>query len=359
MSAQRQKLTRSLPMIALSRSKYLDQVRLVTRLAAHVAGAKWAAVKLIGDDEMLYWKDAQALGRIADVLESLEGRRAFYLEKGYSFSVLVGEVQTAFGNAALELTPLHAYGSQRCDEAFSLLGPLNRFRIGPSVIGLGAAHLVIEDSEVARLHALRLSGLSSREMRDQVYALESSLQTLPCVDKPEPAPLLQAPSESTKNDSGRTVESRTAYVYLALTKDQISLDAFIPPNGRLVVQAVQCTHPLFLLLELAAESMPELIPNLIAHEREHAAVIGTEHPLLGNSMAELFGDDLGARWAFGQRECGICASSFMKDADLVRIITWIGDQAGWPVVANSWPDKALNTTVLSTYRMETRWTEPG
>jgi hypothetical protein len=310
-----------------------------------------------GGNEMSLWRDAHTLGLIADALEAQKGRHGFFQEKGHCFPVLIEDVYTGFGNAALKLTPKNPEGSLRSDETFSFFGPLDRFYLSSAMLSLESSKLVTDDAEVALLNALHLSDARRGEISEQINLLEMRELGLRSggmrIDK---ASTNSAP-ECTVSDKTDVNARRTNYVYLALASDQICLDAFIPPYGRMILRTDQCVQVLFLLWELAAEKLPELTAELIAIERQHARDAGKNRFILSDNMEELFGEDQGARWAFGHREADLCASSLMKDTDLIRIIKFICQRVGWHVDANMWPEKSLNAVANSTYRMSTHWRE--
>jgi hypothetical protein len=311
----------------------------------------------IGAIDMSHWNAAHALGVIADTLESLTGRRGFYQEKHHYFPVHIGEVQIAFGNADIELIPLNHDGLLQMDSAFSLLAPLKHFTAGTIIVGLDVARLVIREEDADNLNKKLLAGATSAQSKEDIYLLErqefrqNGAQSLASC---APVPLA---SKSTGDASTCAKGPRSNHVYLVITGDEIYLDALISSYGRFVITTDQVLHPVFLLLELAAKSAPGLSKDLIALERNYARSIGAKHPFIGESMGELFGDDQGARWAFGHREGEICASSLLKDDDLVRITKFIGESLGWHVDASVWPSRSMRQKIISTYRMETRWSE--
>jgi len=296
---------------------------------------------------MWHWRDAHTLGQVADALEATAGRHGFYQEKHYCWPVLVEDVHIGFGNASLQLTPVNADGSLWRDAAFSLLGPLASYRTGALLVGLAGASLVIGECEAARLRAAFIAGASAAELREQVNLLELDAPPQELADRLPPAGTAPVPL-------GTCSAGRQGYVYLAFTGRQISMDALIPGYGRMVTRGEQCLQPLFLLWELASMRLPQLTAELIACEREHARVTGAR-PLLAATMDELFGDDQGARWAFGQREGGLCASALMCDADLVRVVRFIAGAARWQVEAEFWPGRTLPESLIKTYHMSTHW----
>jgi len=284
---------------------------------------------------MTMWGHYLRQGRIADTLESLEGKFGIYLEKGDCFAVLIFRVKIAMGNGSLELIQLDKTGSMQPNSNFKLMTPLKNFELTSSSMHVDSARLVYRSNAVMSLMAQLRSGASVMSIREQIDLIELDEFGL---DNSEPY----------------ASEDRPSYIYLAITSDKLALDAYLPATGRLIQLADQNIVPFLLIFEQALRQFPELAYALVETEREYCRSAGTK-PVIGYSMNELFGDDQGARWAFGCRAEGLCASSLMSGEDLIRLLLFVGNKAGWPVEINSWPTRSLSHKCIRTYRIETRW----